>query len=99
MVLTGLYLLGFGRNRRKIGAKPGRLTVYAAQDGTLSTVNLTIPAGSLASEAVSVAHAGNEAVTVAIESAAFGRLITYEGVQVALGQPLTWAVNDQCQEL
>ena len=70
---------------------PFDLTVtLSAQGGTLSSMTVTVEAGSLASGPVSVSvdGSGPEQVTVTVESATFPEDREHSGIDTGLGQPL-----------
>ena len=61
--------------------------VLSAQGGTLSSTNVTIEAGDIASETIRVAQNGDEPVTVSVISAAF-QGGDHNGIQTGVGESI-----------
>ncbi len=61
--------------------------VLSAQGGTLSSTNVTIEAGDIASETIRVAQNGDEPVTVSVVSAAF-QGGDHNGIQTGVGESI-----------
>ena len=61
--------------------------ILSAQGGTLSSTNVTIDAGDIASETIRVAQNGDEPVTVSVVSAAF-QGGDHNGIQTGVGESI-----------
>ncbi len=61
--------------------------ILSAQGGTLSSTNITIDAGDIASETIRVAQNGDEPVTVSVVSAAF-QGGDHNGIQTGVGESI-----------
>ena len=72
------------------GAPFAMTVTLSAAGGTLSNTSVTVPAGGLHSETVTVTPDGDGVVTVSVESAAFPDTGIYsEGIRAGVGESLT----------